>query len=541
MTFESHSPDIFVSRDSTHGGAFFKPLHYTYTLLGRTLSTTDKQQQATRMEWPDFDYGEMDFFTERTEIQVWNRALRAALADSDGLDSSMKTRIKALVQRLEGCSSSDEDHDASNGLWKKEYRSIVEEFIDIQASVPNEQSLDMAQAGLDTLHDRMLFRIDEQTIVSAKDVFVITNSFPKLDTATALGCRAPDIDFQFGLSNPVQPINDDTMLYGMEAVAQIDAWFNYGIMETSASVLAKQTFSHGAKLPSTLANKRFVLLGCTAELGPAKSLLLIPGVTVLGVARGGTKLDNLLDFVRSHSPDDTTFVYNPKGANILTQGPQIAQWILDQTDDSQELVIIPLAQQQQDGEANVRLAIAMDLIVQRVLRQRRKNATLCYYMSPTTPMMVPPTATSKAAQRLKLRPTWEQMVTKMTSKWMQPSWKADEKNHQYSLVNGTMTIQGPLHVLAKTIQVWRSMIAYYRDEHVVAAPYAPLCRSQSNISLLGRTLDGMHHFEPMLAMDVEPASTLMAAILVSQIQFENRPMPDMDENPFTLFWDGSVQ
>ena len=85
------------------------------------------------------------------------------------------------------------------------------------------------------------------------------------------------------------------------------------------------------------------------------------------------------------------------------------------------------------------------------------------------------------------------------------------------------------------------MIAYYRDEHVVAAPYAPLCRSQSNISLLGRTLDGMHHFEPMLAMDVEPASTLMAAILVSQIQFENRPMPDMDENPFTLFWDGSVQ
>ena len=210
------------------------------------------------MEWPDFDYGEMDFFTERTEIQVWNRALRAALADPDGLDSSMKTRIKALVQRLEGCSSSDEDHDASNGLWKKEYRSIVEEFIDIQASVPNEQSLDMAQAGLDTLHDRMLFRIDEQTIVSAKDVFVITNSFPKLDTATALGCRAPDIDFQFGLSNPVQPINDDTMLYGMEAVAQIDAWFNYGIMETSASVLAKQTFSHGTKLPSTLANKRFV-------------------------------------------------------------------------------------------------------------------------------------------------------------------------------------------------------------------------------------------------------------------------------------------
>lgn len=45
----------------------------------------------------------------------------------------------------------------------------------------------------------------------------------------------------------------------------------------------------------------------------------------------------------------------------------------------------------------------------------------------------------------------------------------------------------------------------------------------------------------MLAMDVGPASTLMASIVCSQIQFMNRPLPDMEENPYTMFWEGAVQ
>jgi hypothetical protein len=479
------------------------------------------------MEWPDIDYDAFDFVTEATEKEIWKRALQASLVDVTRTPSEkIKPKVKTLMKRL---TTMSED-------WKKNYRSIIEDFIDIQASVSNEQALDMAQAGLDALHDMMLFRLDAQTIVPAKDVFVITSSFPKLETVTLLGCKAPDIDFQFGLSDPVQP---DHTLYGLEAIAQVEAWYRYGIMETSASVLAKQTFSQGSKLPIILSQKRFVLLGCTSELGPAKSLLQIPGVTVLGIARGGHKLDDLLEFVRCRSPDDTTFVYNPKGADLLTQGPQISQWILDQTNESHELVLIPLAQSE-EGEESVRLAVAMDLIIQRVLRQRPKNATLCYYLSPTTVMMVPPTATSKAAQRLQQRPKWEQFVTKMSSRWMQPSWTTDENNHNYALVNGIMNVQGPLHVLAKTMQSWRCMIAYYRDGYVVAAPYAPLCRTKSN-ALLAQALEGMHHFEPMLALDALPASTLMAAILVSQIQFLNRPLPDMEENPFTMFWDGTVQ
>merc|ERR1712226_521866 len=86
------------------------------------------------------------------------------------------------------------------------------------------------------------------------------------------------------------------------------------------------------------------------------------------------------------------------------------------------------------------------------------------------------------------------------------------------------------------------MIAYYRDNHSVSAPFAPMTRTNSVVGYasVAAVLEGMHHFEPMLAFDVGPASTLMAAILMSQVQIINRPLPDMEENPFTLFWDGSV-
>lgn len=198
---------------------------------------------------------------------------------------------------------------------------------------------------------------------------------------------------QFGLTNPT---NLGETLYGLDACAQVDAWHKYGVLETSAAVMAKLTLTNN-NLPSILNNKKFVLLGCTSELGPAKSLLLIPGITILGVARGGQKLDQLIDYARYNAPDDTTFLYNPKGADIMSEGPQIAQWVLDETSPKDELVIVPLATL--EGEADTRVVVAMDLIIQRIFRQREKSV-LAQLLSPATVMVLPPTANSTALKRL---------------------------------------------------------------------------------------------------------------------------------------------
>lgn len=524
------------------------------TLLTPTTTIT--------MEWPHFDGETFAFVTTPTAKQIWRRAIEAGLGDIT-VDHNTKTpglkgKVQQWTARLAAC---------ENNNWRTEYRTLLADFTALMASMDNDQALDVAQAGLDAVHDLMLYRIDANTVVPAKDVFVLTNSFPKLGTCTLVGTKAPDIDFQFGLANPQNPTNDT--LYGMDAVAQVDAWYRYGVMETSASVLAKTTFTSG-NISGIVSKKKFVLLGCTSELGPVRSLVQIPGATVLGVARGGKKLDDLIDFVRYNAPDDTTFLY-PKspdewdgskglypngGADLLLQGPQIAQWILDQTDkDEDELVIVPLAYM--DGEAHVRVAAAMDLIVQRIMRQRSSENTILWsYTSPATCMVLPPMAATRAQQRLQERPVWEKWTNTLSmGRWMAPSngvvvTGADEdetvptavSNNDYTIVNGIVSAQGPNYVLAKTIQQWRCMIAHFRDGQNVSAPFAPATRTSSMTShgTVSAALEGMHFFEPMLAFDVGPASTLMAAIMVSHLQLMNRPLPDMDESPFTIFWDGAV-
>jgi hypothetical protein len=214
---------------------------------------------------------------------------------------------------------------------------------------------------------------------------------------------------------------------------------------------------------------------------------------------------------------------------------------LDQTTPSQQLVLCPLAYL--DGEANVRVAVAQDLILQRILRQR-SNTILSQYLSPATVMVLPPMAATNAERRLNDRPKWEKWAQTLSmGKWLQPSLpKTETNNNDYCILNGLVTVQGPNYALAKTMQMWRCMIANYRDENIVSAPFAPATRTQSMMahSQVASALEGMHQFEPLLAFDVGPASSLLAAVMISHIQTLNRPLPDMEENPFTLFWDGAV-
>jgi hypothetical protein len=127
-------------------------------------------------------------------------------------------------------------------------------------------------------------------------------------------------------------------------------------------------------------------------------------------------------------------------------------------------------------------------------------------------------------------------------KLLETSLTVDPNNHDYCILNGIVTSQGPNYVLAKTMQQWRCMVAQYRDHQHVSAPFCPATRTTSMTAYdtVANALEGMHHFPPMLAFDVPPASTLMACILIAHLQLLNRSVPDLDESPFSMFWDGAV-
>ena len=551
------------------------------------------------MEWPNINIFTGEYSTVDTCKTIWRRALEACLADITLDHTRITPKVKSLKERILRM-----DGDENPETWQNEFRSIVEEFTNIMAEASPEQALDMCQAGLDASHDQLLYRIDDQTIVPAKDVFVLSSSFEKLKTEVIKGSKplkadgtCGDTPFPFGLANPQNPNNE--MLYGLDACAQIDAWYKYGLMETSAAVLAKTSLTTPNVKP-LIHNKIFCLLGVTSELGPAKSLLKLPGVTVLGIGRNTQKLKELKEYVIYNSPENTRLVLIQGGADLLHQGPQIASWILDQTkpppepqpepvpepepepeptemegkvdgedgenpkpkppapprstttliQPKKELILMPLASAA-EGEENVRVCVAMDLIIQRIIRQRdgmRLGKThLVQYTSPATCMVLPPTASSTAQRRLSERPSWESWASSLTGgRWLQPNLPnviSSVNNNDYTVVNGIIKSQGHHYILAKTIQSWRAMTCYYRDNMIVATPFAPLTRTKGMIASnpsMKAVLDGMHHFEPMLAFDVNPASTLMCNIMISQLQILNRPLPDMDENPFTILWDGAV-
>ena len=158
-----------------------------------------------------------------------------------------------------------------------------------------------------------------------------------------------------------------------------------------------------------------------------------------------------------------------------------------------------------DGEANVRLAVSLDLIVQRLLRQR-PNSILSQYVSPGTVMVLPPTCASACKDRLAKRPLWENVTSKLSfGKWLQPSAIEANETHDYCLMNGLVTVQGPNYALAKTAQMWRCMVAHYRDEIIVSAPFAPATRTESmkSHSQVAAALEGMQNFEPMVRICFE--------------------------------------
>jgi hypothetical protein len=173
------------------------------------------------MEWPNKR-------TTGTAIQIWKRAAEACLRDISENRIELAPEVGSFIWSLDNCLN-----------FRQEYREMVEEFITIMASASHEQALDMAQAGLDALHDLLLFRIDEYTIVPAKDAFVLAASFKKLETQHLKGKKEVNDRTKLGLTSPS---NLQDTLYGLDACAQIDTWHRYGVLETSAAVLAKASF-----------------------------------------------------------------------------------------------------------------------------------------------------------------------------------------------------------------------------------------------------------------------------------------------------------
>ena len=417
--------------------------------------------------------------------------------------------------------------------WRNEYIGIVEEHCAIMLKSSPDIAVQMAEAGLEALNSKMLFRIDENTTISAKEAFE-RNDIVKLETETVKSSKSVS-SYQLPVCSP-----KGEWLTGDKARNQLVAWSDYGCMEGSASHHASAVCQLG-DASSLVKDKVFVLLGVTSEMGSAKPLLQIPGAHVLGIARKGSRLDALVDWYKEHGAGNTTLQFPKEGADMLEQGPQIAKWIVDTVPKNKEIVLCQLVYM--DGEAHVRASVAMDLICQYVIKNVSNKVSLSYLTSPGTAHAIPAEAAQDAKRRLEERPSWQSLTSVMTmGQWLQTndSWEQD------GLLNGLTHLQGPNYALAKASQQWRCMVEYWKAGRTVSCPHAPPSRTSSMIryATIAAALEGMQMFEPNVSFSVDSASSLLAAILLYQVSYEESPTNPKNkselEHPMHIFWDGSV-
>lgn len=667
--------------------------------------------------------------------EIYARAASAALASDTSRIVARKSNAgenelseKMVVAFLDKLRTSASDSDEWHAY---QYRETARDVTELMASLDPLATLKFCKGGLDAVHDLLKYRLPSSSssdsptdgsaaLLNAKDAYVLSQSFPKLDADSVTGTRAPDLEFRFGLLHNNSKVNsnsnvdcDVNSLYGMEACDIVNALHQDGTMETSAASLAKNTLANPNLVAQLSASKTtnstgenqtetiFVVLGCDHPMSPAKPLLRIPGVKVLGIPSSEEGLEDILDYVRYNSPDDTTFVHpswnqkdkkgnyhrkrNRTGNNlILSRGPQVAQWLIDHailakkdgdeiaTDSKAsancrkklKLVLVPMAMpllppantsRNSDSpfafvpEASVRWAASSDLIVQRVVMAaeaasttfRQIQCSLWSYQSSSTCMVVPPTSTTLSTELLHKRPSHEQWLhTLSMGTVLTPTIEEDNNrnklhkhhteqqddhsrstavpsgssesdieantvrnsfvgavsntNHNYSIVNGIVTSEGPHHMLSEHIRLWRAMITHYSAdlENNSSQNYLGDYDSDSDDDDDGiQRKNSVHVFAPhvpivsrgLLTEAIEKASpstpkisaarpnkitaplqilnsgtmaSLMAAIALAGFTdpLINQPMPmglidEKDANtaeatiittPFCLFWNGSV-
>jgi hypothetical protein len=433
--------------------------------------------------------------------------------------------------------------------WRQDYIPLMEQFVRLQAKASSPAIVQSCLAGLNFATNSFVVRNNNEpdSTISIEQAFVDVANQSPLPTETFSGTISESLTSnQFKLASPHGTDSDPIWLSGDEAIAQINTWKDYGCMEPSAADHATSVCSSN-NMSDFVSGKTFCLMGITSEMGPTLHLLKIPGAHVMGVARYGPKLDALKEWFQINGPINTTLQLT--AADLLNDMVAIAQWIVATAPSHQPLVLMPLAYM--DGEANVRVTVAMDAIITYVLRHRETaSVSLVYLTSPTTIYTIPKEAAMDAQRRYtNYRSSWTNQIISTGSfgNWLRPSntWKQLEINQRNTeaptvLYNGAFHLQGPNYCLAKLMQQWRCIVAN-ADGSVVSlvhAPHAPGTRTLSvrHNSQAAVAIEGLQYFPPMLTFDVLTCSSLLTAIILNQLQQKKRIL----NHPMELFWDGSV-
>jgi hypothetical protein len=427
--------------------------------------------------------------------------------------------------------------------WRQRYPAHLvhqEKLAAREAATAN----NIAANGLKAVHSIFEFARDEMVLPLGEAMDKLAE--PRLRTATVRGKA------QFAGPRLQIPYRGER-LSGDKLLRQLDQWCSRGIVEPSHAEAIRTVMRNMDWLD--LSQQTFILLGSAAEIGPL-GFLAAHRANIVAVDLGRPQVwTRVLELVaRSpcvlHVPlrepcgrdmPDSELVQRA-GADLLRETPEVGAWL-----ESFENPAAVGCYAYLDGKDHVRLAVAMDALVQR-LHAKGSPASFAYLASPTDAFAVPEEAARCAHERYGGRGVvelWQAPVRWMTGERLYapnvPDWVASPTGQRYGIYDGLVIRQGPNYALAKRIQKWRALMVRTTG-HRASANVAPPSMTGSVLSnrAFAAAYAGARHYGAEIFAP-ETTNALMGVLLVHDLCSESSVAnPDTPlANPLELFMRGA--
>jgi len=426
--------------------------------------------------------------------------------------------------------------------WRYRYNKWVLKLVQENLKTP-EGALKAAEQGLDALYKNMEFVRDGNTWKFGEAMQQIKGTF---HTGVIKGKKSRPDSFDLGVPYKGKELRGEAL------IKQLKKWADYGTIEPSTAEAIASVANNSKWLD--LSDKYFVLLGAGSAMGPFLALVALgANIIALDIDRPNV-WKRLISIVEDSSATitfplkkpqseikDNDDLYANAGANLITQAPEVLNWLKDQHKDKPLVVGCYVYL---DGEAHVRVALACDAIMKGIT-ESRKGTTLAFLCTPTDIHVIPDEArraseanySSLSLSNLLVLPVKLLGGGKYLAKNALPPVKTKD-GKEISIVDGLSVVQGPNYALAKRMQHWRAIIARASGS-AVSSHIAP---STTTVSVIhNRSIkwayDGMPYFPPMEIFDQETSNAVMAALLIHDIrnpQAVANPSVKLD-NPYELF------
>lgn len=409
---------------------------------------------------------------------------------------------------------------AAEKNWRKQYPKYFKALVE-HGILNSAHAIAMAKQGLQKAHHSFdFYRHGER--FSFKDVMNLHAKTLHTVRIQGQSATAP----KWYVPYRGQQLRGDALL------AQLQRWQDQGIVEPSHADALRRCVQHPEWFD--LSDRTMVLFGAASEAGPLTWLaqwkanivavdLPNPQVwqKILSTVQGGNATLYAPSEADVNADTPHELLAQQLGANLLTQTPEIAHW-LSSYEDALDLAAIAYL----DGEKHVRVAMAMDSIMQQV-STAKPDTSLMFMCTPTDVYAVPEEVVAASQAKFKQHSALQRKLSQglallSRQRCFSPNdhqLRNSDNGERYGISDCLVIEQGPNYALAKRLQQWRATVARHSGQ-TVSINIAPSTTTHSVVKnpLLKAAFEGAHIFD-VEAFAPETTNALMAALWIHDLRY----------------------